>query len=146
MSSNLIYITLIKKSIKTGLWIWKRWPVLKTLQIPLEGKMYTNLESFKFYHEVTVLLKQIDFETCESLEKVVLYDFNIWTSKTGKINELCFNPKIQSKEELLLEWKSSDNCGITKLIAGELQNIPTMNNIRFARNHSIYKFWSEKKK
>merc|ERR1711963_1351437 len=86
-----------KKSIKTGLWIWKRWPVLKTLQIPLEGKMYTNLESFKFYHEVTVLLKQIDFVTCESLEKVVLYDFNIWTSKTGKINELCFNPKIQSK-------------------------------------------------
>ena len=82
--------------------------------------MYTNLESFKFYHEVTVLLKRIDFETCKSLEKVVLYDFKIWTSKTGKINELCFNPKIQSKNVLNFEWKSSEKSGISKLIAGEL--------------------------
>ena len=74
--------------------------------------MYTNLESFKFYHQVTVLLKQIDFETCKSLEKVVLYDFKIWTSETGKINELCFNP---NKNELNLEWKSTDNCGFLSL-------------------------------
>ena len=86
-------------------WIWKNWPVLKTLEL----HSVTFDQKPKSPKEAMDLRKQINFKECPSLEKVVfsvhfdLADFTDLTENgslschrhVGKVHKMSFNPKVE---------------------------------------------------
>ena len=92
------FLTRIEKSE----WIWKNWPVMKTLEL----RSVTFDKKPKSPKEAMDLRKQINFKECSSLDKVVfpvhfdLADFTEDSSLSchrhvGKVYKMSFNPKVE---------------------------------------------------
>ena len=68
-----VFLKDLATKIKKSEWIWDRWPSLKTLKIPihLDHPLYHDDTDEKEAHN---LIRKMKFETCPSLEKVVLFN------------------------------------------------------------------------
>ena len=101
--------------IKSSEWIWDRWPSLKTLKIPIHFEHLTDIDE-STEQEVFDLIRNMKFETCSSLEKVVVFNC-CWSIQEysflrkrfpglrhGYLMEFSFHPKnislIQSLEHI----------------------------------------------
>ena len=120
-------------NIKNSEWIWDRWPSLKTLKIPLQfeyskewsplksiwtdskqsAQFYTEVDSLEYStgtdrsteREVFDLFRSMEFETCSSLEKVVVFNccwsikvnYDLWKRFDGlrvvNLMEFSFHPR-----------------------------------------------------
>ena len=93
-------------------WIWKRWPVLKMLDL---GCLSFDEEYSKSIQQSSDLVKSINFKDCPTLEKVIFSvnidlqnffpDFNS-ELKIATVEQLTFNPKND------IEWFGSEQISL----------------------------------
>lgn len=70
--------------IKNFEWIWERWSSLKTLKVPIQFEYLTGLTEGidqSTEREVFDLIRDMNFETCSTLEKVVMFNCCLWRNE-----------------------------------------------------------------
>ena len=133
----------LQTKIERSEWIWKRWPVLKVLEL---GSLF-NEEYPKSIQEASDLVKSINFKDSSTLQKVIFsanFDFENFfpivrsNMKMATVEQVIFNPK-DFNESLEIEHVS-----VLHIIMNSKSNMPSMNPSKLLRfNQNMFEYLTD---